>query len=147
MTIVPVDSAARKKQFLGVVDGIYAGQPNYVRPLDMDIEEVFDVKKNTYFQHGECTRWVLLNAQGKPIGRVAAFINHRNAQTFDQPTGGMGFFECVEDDAAAFFLFDTCKAWLEARGMQAMDGPINFGDRGCVVGAACLARTICRSTA
>ena len=26
-------------------------------------------------------------------------------------------------------LFDQCKSWLQARGMEAMDGPINFGNR------------------
>jgi hypothetical protein len=41
----------------------------------------------------------------------------------------LGFFECINDKAAAFYLFDSCHKWLEARGMEAMDGPINFGDR------------------
>jgi len=40
----------------------------------------------------------------------------------------MGFFECTDDRDAAFLLFDTCSAWLKERGMQAMDGPINFGE-------------------
>ena len=29
---------------------------------------------------------------------------------------------------AAFLLFDTAKEWLSSKGMQAMDGPINFGE-------------------
>jgi hypothetical protein len=41
----------------------------------------------------------------------------------------MGFFECVNDPAAAFALFDQCKNWLGKKGMEAMDGPVNFGDR------------------
>jgi GNAT superfamily N-acetyltransferase len=41
----------------------------------------------------------------------------------------MGFFECIQDQAAAFLLFDACRDWLAERGMQAMDGPINFGNR------------------
>jgi hypothetical protein len=40
----------------------------------------------------------------------------------------MGFFECIDKQEAAFLLFDTCKAWLEKAGMEAMDGPINFGE-------------------
>jgi hypothetical protein len=66
--------------------------------------------------------------QGNLTGRVAAFINKNKAFTFQQPTGGMGFFECIDDHEAAFLLFDTCRDWLKARGMQAMDGPINFGE-------------------
>ena len=26
-------------------------------------------------------------------------------------------------------LFDACKKWLQSKGMEAMDGPINFGSR------------------
>jgi hypothetical protein len=47
----------------------------------------------------------------------------------DQPTGGMGFFECINDKSAAFMLFDQCREWLASRGMEAMDGPVNFGTR------------------
>src|SRR5690606_4104502 len=108
---------------------LYKNDENWIRPLDKDIEKVFDPAKNKYFQHGECTRWILVNDQQETIGRVAAFIDRKTAYTFDQPTGGMGFFECINDQKAAFMLFDTCKAWLEARQMEAMDGPINFGDR------------------
>src|SRR5690606_37987857 len=71
----------------------------------------------------------LLQKNGKTIGRVAAFINRKTANKFKQPTGGMGFFECVDDKEAAFMLFDCCKEWLQEKGMQAMDGPINFGEK------------------
>ncbi len=64
----------------------------------------------------------------KVVGRVAAFINERKAHTFKQPTGGMGFFECINDQEAANALFDQCKTWLQDRGMEAMDGPVNFGE-------------------
>src|SRR5690606_10471070 len=59
-----------------------------------------------------------------------AFVNERTVRKGnDQPTGGMGFFECINDREAAFRLFDECRSWLSARGMEAMDGPINFGSR------------------
>jgi len=49
----------------------------------------------------------------------------------------MGFFECINDEKAAHILFNICKKWLTEKGMEAMDGPINFGDRsqwwGCLV--------------
>jgi hypothetical protein len=47
----------------------------------------------------------------------------------DFPTGGIGFFDCINDQQAANLLFDTAKNWLIAQGIEAMDGPINFGDR------------------
>jgi hypothetical protein len=53
------------------------------------------------------------------------------------PPGAMGFFECINDKEAAFILFDACKNWLSERGMEAMDGPVNFGDRDRWWGLAC----------
>lgn len=122
-----VQSAAEKRIFLDLAIDIYAQDPNWIRPLDKDIEAVFDPKKNKLFKTGECARWVLYNDNGVAIGRVAAFVNKQYKEA--QPTGGIGFFECIQDFDAAQFMFDHCKAWLQERGMEAMDGPINFGER------------------
>ena len=65
---------------------------------------------------------------GKPVGRIAAFYNNDKARKNEQPTGGMGFFECINDREAAFMLFDACRDWLKGKGMEAMDGPITFGE-------------------
>jgi len=45
------------------------------------------------------------------------------------PVGGIGFFECINDQNYADLLFDNAKHWLRENGMEAMDGPINFGER------------------
>src|SRR5687768_3791484 len=128
MTIIPVSDTKTARKFLDVVDLIYQNDHNWIRPLDQDIEGVFDINKNTFFKHGKCTRWILNNDQGVTIGRVAAFINEKKAHQYEQPTGGMGYFECINDKTAAFLLFDTAKEWLQQNGMAAMDGPINFGE-------------------
>ena len=128
MKIVQVSDKKHVRQFLDIVCLIYKGDDVYVRPLDASIEEVFNSKKNDFFQHGEAVRFLLLDDNDKPIGRVGAFINKNKAYGFDQPTGGMGFFECINDKKAAFMLFDAAKIWLAERGMEAMDGPINFGE-------------------
>ncbi|WP_369804056.1 hypothetical protein [Siphonobacter sp. SORGH_AS_0500] len=118
-----------QREFLMFPVRLYRHDLNWIRPLDQDIEDVFDPKKNKMFKHGECIRWILQNEAGQTIGRVAAFIDYDKARKEDQPTGGMGFFECIEDEKAAFLLFQACKDWLESKGMEAMDGPINFGER------------------
>lgn len=130
MRMQEVVSPADKKEFLQFPLSIYKGMNAWIQPLNQDVESVFDPTKNKTFKHGECARWLLKNGQGTTIGRIAAFVNQKNAlKGNDQPTGGIGFFECVEDRDAAFFMFDHCKRWLQQRGMEAMDGPINFGSR------------------
>lgn len=116
--------------FLELPMKIYADDPNFIRPLDQDINKIFNPKKNKFFSHGDCTRWMMKNDKGEYTGRVAVFINNRTLRkNNDQPTGGMGFFECINDQQAANALFDKCKEWLEERNVEAMDGPINFGER------------------
>jgi len=130
MKLVEVKSALHRHEFLMFPVALYAKEPRWIRPLDKDVEGVFDRKLNKTFQHGDCVRWILQDDTGKTIGRVAAFINTKTVNKGnDQPTGGLGFFDCVEDREAAFMLFNGCKKWLQERGMEAMDGPINFGNR------------------
>ncbi len=128
MNLIAVNSNKTREQFLDVPRILYKNDPNWVCPLDDEIEYVFNPEQNVFFTHGEACRWVLSSDNGKLIGRVAAFINRKKAFQYQQPTGGMGFFECIQDQDAAFLLFDTCKNWLSERGMEAMDGPINFGE-------------------
>ena len=130
MNIIAVTNAQHIREFLELPVRLYQNDTNWVRPLNNDIEKVFDPKVNKYFQHGAAQRWILQTATGLTIGRVAAFINDKTKDAEnEQPTGGMGFFECIHDQKAAFLLFDTCREWLRERGMEAMDGPINFGER------------------
>lgn len=125
--IIQVNDKRQEKQFLNVAKKIYKDDSNWICPLDNDIRQIFNPQKNNFHKHGECNRWVLLK-DNEPIGRIAAFINHEKAYKSEHPTGGIGFFECIEDQNAAKLLFDTAKKWLIEKGMRAMDGPINFGE-------------------
>ncbi len=128
MEIIEVKTEAEKKEFVDFPKSLYHGDPNWVAPLDYMISSVFDPSTNHTFRHGEAVRWVLRDDKGKTAGRIAAFIDRTRSAAQSQPTGGIGFFEVLEDREAAFMLFDTARQWLTQRGMEAMDGPINFGE-------------------
>jgi hypothetical protein len=130
MRIQEVTTKQQVRDFLMLPVKLYKNEPIWIRPLDKDVEAVFDKEKNKTFRHGECIRWILFDDNNTSIGRVAAFINEKTTKKGnDQPTGGFGFFDCINDQQAAFMLFDQCKQWLQSKGMEAMDGPINFGSR------------------
>lgn len=116
------------RQFLEFPFSIYGNDSQWVCPLLNDIESVFDPQKNNFFSFGKCNRWILVDEKNHPIGRIAAFINEKKAYNEEQPTGGCGFFECIDDQDAANMLFDQARTWLEFHGMKAMNGPINFGE-------------------
>lgn len=132
MRLVPVKDKKMFRRFLEVSVFINKDNPDWIRPLDKDIRAVFDPQENKLFKRkgNACEQWVLENKEGKDIGRIAAFVNQKYRNPGDsQPTGGIGFFECVDNQEAANYMLDHCKTWLKERGMEAMDGPVNFGER------------------
>ncbi|MCB0824290.1 MAG: hypothetical protein KDC09_16455, partial [Bacteroidales bacterium] len=128
MKITQVEDKRSARLFLDVARKIYSNDPNWICPLDNILEAIFDPAQNSYFLNGEARRWILHDDKGNLIGRVAAFYDREKAKKYDPPVGGMGFFECINDQKAAFLLFDTCQNWLQEKGMGAMDGPVNFGE-------------------
>ncbi|MGJ7033911.1 hypothetical protein [Niabella hirudinis] len=130
MILEEVTTKAQAKAFLAVNVQINKTDPHYIRPLDKDVNEVFDPAKNKAYRFGETIRWVLKNEQGRLIGRIAAFVNKKyKTKGDDGPVGGVGFFDCINSQEAASLLLDAARQWLKERGMTAMDGPINFGER------------------
>jgi len=129
MKLIEVKTKVDTKKFIALSIDLYKKEEAWIRPIDNEIEAIFNPIENSNFKNGECIRWVLENNH-KVIGRIAVFINHRTATKDNkQPTGGVGFFECINNQVAANTLFDVSKNWLIEKGMKAMDGPINFGDR------------------
>ena len=130
MQLIEVSNPSLAGDFIQANVQLNRKNPAYIRPIDKEINEVFDPKQNKSFRQGECTRWVLKNDEGRPIGRIAAFVNKKYKNKGDDvPVGGVGFFDCINNQDAADMLFDVARHWLGQRGMEAMDGPINFGER------------------
>jgi hypothetical protein len=128
MKVTEVKTKQDKKEFIDFAKDLYKTDPFWVCQLDSTIESVFDPEKNHNFKHGEAIRWILKDKNDHTIGRIAAFIDKVRSLANRQPTGGIGFFEVVEDKEAAFILFNTALEWHRLNGMEAMDGPINFGE-------------------
>ena len=117
-----------EKEFIDLPKKLYKNDPCWISHLDSEIQAVFNANKNQFHKHGKCTRWILVDGNQKTIGRIAAFIDHDKNKEGNIPFGGIGFFECIQNESAAFHLFDTAKSWLQKQGMKAMHGPINFGE-------------------
>ncbi len=130
MQIIAITTPELAREFIRVNVLINQSDPNYIRPLDKDVNQVFDKNINKAFRFGQAMRWILKDEQGKLLGRIAAFVNKKYKTKGDEgPVGGMGFFDCINNQDAANMLLETAKEWLEEKGMTAMDGPINFGER------------------
>lgn len=58
-----VQSKDQKKEFLEFPAQLYQHDKNYIRPLDQNIEEIFDPNKNKFFKNGECKRFLFKRSQ------------------------------------------------------------------------------------
>ena len=128
MQVIEVKKISERREFIRFAKELYNDDPFWVAPLDREVDAVFDPSKNNAFRSGEATRWIIKDESGRTVGRIAAFIHQVRSAANNQPTGGIGYFEVIEDKEVAFRLFSTAINWLETRGMQAVDGPINFGE-------------------
>ena len=124
MRIEEVQTKADIRKFHKLPFRIYKNDPYWIPHLKQDVEKVFDPGKNKLWRHGEAKRWLLYNEKNEVIGRIAAWVNSKN----NEHPGGCGFFECIDNQEAAFKLFDTVKDFIASRGVAQMDGPTNFGE-------------------
>ncbi len=130
MQLIEVNNKKLSDEFIKVNVELNRNNPSYIRPLDKDINAVFNPEKNKAHRFGKTKRWILKDEDGNLAGRIAAFVNSKYKSPGDDvPVGGIGFFDCINDQNAADMLFDVAKHWLMQQGMEAMDGPINFGER------------------
>jgi len=129
------ESKSARADFLNVVDDIYAADPHYVRPLDMDVGERLDEENNPFFDHGEATAWVAYRG-GRPCGRITASIDHAHLDRHGDGAGFFGFLDTVDDGEVASVLLERAAGWLRGRGMTRIRGPLSLSineESGCLV--------------
>lgn len=122
------------RDFLEVVDDIYADDPKYVRPLDMDLKQRLS-PKNPFFEHGEGTVFTAYR-DGKCVGRCTAQIDRLHLERYNDQTGFFGFLDTVDDPSVANELLEAARNWLAKRGMKRIRGPISLSvneELGCLV--------------
>ena len=124
-----------KRDFLDVVDSIYEGDANYVRPLDMDVGDRMDPKKNPFFEHGEATGWVAYRGK-QPVGRISASVDRLHLERYGDATGFFGFLDTIDDLEVCQALLDRAATWLAGKGMKSIRGPLSLNineELGCLV--------------
>jgi len=126
------------KDFLGVVDRIYKDDPRYIRPLDMDLRDRLDPKKNPFFEHAEGTVFTAYESgsRRKCVGRITAQIDREHLDRHKDETGFFGFLDTIDDPEVARELLARAESWLRQRGMKKVRGPYSLSineESGCLV--------------
>ena len=86
--------------------------------------DLLDTKSNPFYREADRALFIA-RRDGKPVGRIAAIENRAHNAFHADRTGFFGFFECVDDPEAAHGLFSAAEAWLRARGLATIRGPMN----------------------
>lgn len=125
-----INSKTDEQLFFKLPQQIYCQDPNWVEPINTDLKQIFSPAHNKSLKNSVLKRWIVLK-NTQVVGRIAAFYNprYRNMGDGDLQVGGIGFFECIEEQNVANMLFQEAQKFLTEQGCQAMDGPINLGER------------------
>ncbi|HVE85591.1 MAG TPA: GNAT family N-acetyltransferase [Myxococcales bacterium] len=113
------------REFVELQLRIYACEPRYVPPIVSERVQFLSPRHNPFFQHAEAQLF-LARREGKAVGRIAA-VKDRAYNTFHgSRIGFFGGFDCEDDLDAARALFEAAAAWLAARGLSQMLGPVTL---------------------
>jgi GNAT superfamily N-acetyltransferase len=126
LVITPVEGAAERTEFIHFQWDVYKGDPYWVPPLLSEREKFFDPVDGHPFHRHAKMRYFLARRDGKPVGRIAAFINYRHNDYWDERSGFFGHFEVLEDREAAEALLKAAEDFVRSEGMTALRGPMNF---------------------
>jgi len=113
------------EDFIQVAFDIYADDPAWVAPLNMEIKDRLTPEKNPFFEHAEValfTAW----KDGRAVGRISAQIDHEHLRIHQDNVGFFGFFDTIDDQEVASALVEAAEQWLVSRGMSVMRGPFSL---------------------
>jgi hypothetical protein len=122
--IRPVLTKRDRRRFIFLPYSLYQNDKNWVPPLIIDQKVLLDFRKNPFFEHADAALF-LAYLDGRPVGRVAAMVDHKHNEVHGEKMGFFGFFECIDNREAAGALLSAARDWVKACGMTAFRGPVN----------------------
>lgn len=123
------------ERFLGVARKVYRDDPAWIAPLDMDMGDRMNPRKNPFFEHAEGTTFIAVR-NGVDVGRCTAQIDKLHIERYNDDTGFFGFLDTIDDAAVVKALLDAAAGWLRKKGMKKMRGPLSLSineEMGCLV--------------
>jgi len=125
VSVRKVESRRDLRTFLAFPWTLYRTSPYWVPPLWSMHRHKFDRRKNPTWQHLEGEYFIAWRGN-RPVGTIAAFINHRHNEFHGEHIGFFGQFEVYDDPEAAHALLETAAAYVGGLGYDALRGPATF---------------------
>ena len=122
-----VQTKKELKAFVRFNYEMYKDCPYAVPDFLEDTLDTFNPKKNPAFRFCEAA-FFLARRNGKIVGRVAAIINHRANETWNEKNVRFGWIDFIDDIEVTQKLLATVEEWGRQRGMTHIVGPLGFTD-------------------
>lgn len=125
LRVVEAGSKADRDAFLRVPFRVFARDPSWVAPLDLERKEHIDPAKNPYFRHSEAQLFVAYD-NNEPVGRISAQMDRLRLEHHPDAHGQFGFLDAVDDANVFAALLAAAEAWLRRKDLAGLRGPFNF---------------------
>lgn len=127
ITIRVAESPKDMRRFVRFNWELYKDCPYAVPDFLEDTLDTFNPRKNPAFKFCEAA-FFIAERDGKMVGRVAAIINHRANETWQQKRVRFGWIDFIDDLNVTHALLETAEQWGRDRGMDTIVGPMGFTD-------------------
>ena len=125
--IKKVESRYDLKKFIEFHYNLYEGNPYDVPNLYSDDVNTLRKDKNAAFEFCEAEYYMAFK-DGKMVGRVAAIINHRANEKWQQKRVRFGWIDFIDDMEVSAALLKAVEDYGRSKGMTEVVGPLGFTD-------------------
>lgn len=125
--IKKVESRYDLKKFIEFHYDLYEGNPYDVPNLYSDDVNTLRKDKNAAFEFCEAEYYMAFK-DGKMVGRVAAIINHRANEKWQQKRVRFGWIDFIDDMEVSAALLKAVEDYGRCKGMTEVVGPLGFTD-------------------
>ncbi|MCD6090463.1 MAG: GNAT family N-acetyltransferase [Bacteroidales bacterium] len=122
-----VESKSDLRKFIAFPDKLYKGNKYRVPQLHMYEKAALMPEKNSAFEFCEAKYW-LAYKNNKIVGRIAAIINHKSNEIWNEKHMRFGWIDFIDDLEVSGALIKTVEGLAKEKGMTAVHGPLGFSD-------------------
>ncbi|QCE32290.1 hypothetical protein FAI41_01095 [Acetobacteraceae bacterium] len=115
--------------FITLPQKLYAEYTDYVPALKMEQEALLHPKKNSLFRHCE-HQYFIAWVDDKPVGRIAALIDHVAQEYLQTKIGYFGALDCIPDPRIVAALLKAAEDWLSTQDTKTVRGPLTLSSNG-----------------
>ncbi|UBM63263.1 GNAT family N-acetyltransferase [Candidatus Sulfidibacterium hydrothermale] len=125
VTLQRVKNKKQRKDFVDLPFEIYKGNAYWVPPLKSEEMKSLLPDSHPALRFCEVEYWVAYR-QNKPVGRIAAIINHQYNEKTGKKFGRFSKLEFFDDPEVFKALLNKAVSWVKEKGMTHIHGPLGF---------------------